>query len=197
MAVNRRNLTPIATGVVSSLYAAGQRRSSLEVNLDGIPELPYSGFTRTIEHHDGIHKKRGIPSDAEVANDRMLTLISKEEMAALAATLRITEIPVGCLNENVCVEGVSGFSRLLKPGSHIYFRMPDREVTCVLNPQQWNSPCGGVGDNLQQTYLDANDLSKRFVREAAVLRGVLGNVFMAGRITTGQIVEVYEPIQLA
>lgn len=98
----------------------------------------------------------------------------------------------GIVGANLCVAGVSQFSRLPK-GSLLQF--PSGAELIV---EEFNHPCHDMGKAIAEAYATRSGRpleSTAFSRAAKLTRGLVGVVEVAGRINAGDqiTVQVYEP----
>ena len=86
----------------------GVQVSQLDLSFDGITGVPYGGRTRaacsrvTSQH----------PKGTEIANVRQLSIVSAEDLAAIAAQIDLSELDPTWLGATIVVEGISDFSHI-------------------------------------------------------------------------------------
>ncbi len=105
-------LNHIAQGFVVSLAINGDPVPQITFNPDGPLGDIHAGFDRKLSGHDGDYiRTSGLLKGAAVFNWRSWTGVSVEELASVEQALNY-EIPIGCLLENIRIEGIPHFSKL-------------------------------------------------------------------------------------
>lgn len=148
---------------------------------------------RASDAREDVIKAFGLPKDIEVANVRQFSAISVEELAKIGKYMGLKEkIPYGCLGENLVVSGISNFSQL-PPNTKLLFEAPTGEKkACVLSVYDQNGPCLDPGKNIAEKFGNEK-LASMFVRAAMGRRGVVGIVYVSGKIKTGDKIFAYIP----
>lgn len=188
-------LNHIAQGFVVSLAINGDPVPQITFNPDGPLGDIHAGFDRKLSGHDGDYiRTSGLLKGAAVFNWRSWTGVSVEELASVEQALNY-EIPIGCLLENIRIEGIPHFSKLT-PGTRLVF--PTNHTAgitsqAILAVWEENGPCRTVGERLENLH-GSQGLKTTFIREAQNKRGVMGFVLAAGVVRLGDSVLVYPPV---
>jgi len=161
--------------------------SEIALDLQGIPGTRHYGFTRKAGPREPWYK-RGM----EMRSGRQITIVSREELAAIAALMAIESIAPEWIGANIVVSGIPHFT-LLPPGSRIVFP----EATIVVEAA--NAPCRISGKAIARHLTPdaepgAFDLA--FPVSAKGLRGVVASVERAGTIRAGEAITVKVPPQI-
>ena len=168
-----------------------QERPSAQVELDGFVGDRHRGFERIAQSYDPD------PTGTVRRNERQWSGVSLEELAVIRERLDLVELlSAASLGANICVEGISDFSRLAR-GSRLVF--PSGAVLVI---EECNPPCADMGVQLAATHTTHSGgggsvAGKMFPKYAVGLRGVVGVVDVAGTIEAGDslVVEVNEPTE--
>lgn len=182
----------IMTAKVLSVHAgSGPDKSkpdlpSIRAELDGIVGDAHRSDSRVTLAGDKQ------PKGTKRRNERQWSAVSREELREIseAMDLRHPLLP-SSLGANLCIEGVSQFSRLPK-GSLLTF--PSGAVLCV---EEYNPPCLDLGARLAATHetQSGQALSTTAFPDAArLLRGLVGTVDVPGEIFAGDEVTI-EPYE--
>ena len=91
------------------------RLSQIDVTLEGLAGDRHSGLTIQLKHRRG-----GYPAGAEVRNTRQISIISCEDLRAIADALSLPEIAPELMKTNLLLEGIPNLS-LLPPGTRLVF----------------------------------------------------------------------------
>ena len=132
------------------------------------------------------------PKGTKRRNERQWSAVSHEELREIseALDLRYPLLP-STLGANLCIQGISQFSRLPK-GTLLTF--PSGAVLCV---EEYNPPCLDMGARLAATHetRSGKALSTTAFSDAArLLRGLVGVVDVPGEIFAGDDVKI-EPYE--
>lgn len=160
------------------------RKDKIEIAFTGIIGDKHSGLTypsggRTVFY----------PRGTEIRNYRQLSIISEEEMAQVAAGLRVAEIKPEWLGANLLVSGIKRMTQI-PPFTRMFF-----EGGVVLVVQRDNEPCGGPGKIIAAEY-GRPELGKLFVSAADKKRGLVAVVEHPGEIRCGEDFRVEIPEQI-
>lgn len=156
----------------------------IELGADGIPGDRHGGILRGADARTPWHRR-----GARIFNDRQISLVSREELDAIAEGLGIATVEPETLGANVLIGGISRFS-MLPRGTRLFF---PSGATLVLTDQ--NAPCRISGAALAARYPDEARLSFRFVEVARRMRGMVAYVERPGVLTAGDSLEVRIPEQ--
>ncbi len=125
------------------------------------------------------------PKGAEILNRRQISLLSEEEMAAVARELELPEIQPEWLGANMLLKGMEDLT-LLPAGSRILFPS-GAGIVC----ESINLPCTLPGAVIQKHFAGHQGLTKGFVAAAKRRRGIVGSVERPGPVSAGDAVVIY------
>lgn len=178
----KEELTGIVRGVFISPNADDLQsvpQAELEILMDGVKGDRHFGATLKSNS-----RSKQYPRGVEIRNSRQVSLLSAEELDALAQRLGIPEIKTEWLGNNLLVSGIPDFSHL-PPGTRLLF--PGDAALAV---EAQNYPCKGPAQILQSHYPEKPGLYAAFLREAMELRGIVAWVERPGRICPGDTFRV-------
>jgi hypothetical protein len=161
-------------------YPETRQVEELVLDLQGIPGTRHYGFTRKAGPREPWYR-RGM----EMRSGRQITIVSCEEIAAIAAAMQIDALAPEWIGANVVTSGIANLS-ILPSGTRVVFA----EATLVVEAQ--NAPCRIAGKAIAQHLTpDAppGGLDLTFPKMAKG-RGVVASVERAGTIRAGEIVTV-------
>lgn len=149
--------------------------------------LSYAGIPG--DNHAGLVRKSGAREPwyargTEMRNERQLSLLSVEELAEVAATLRLDRLEPEWIGGNVVIEGVPHFS-LLPPRTLLMF-----PSGASIRIDGDNGPCRIAGRSIASHVADRADIEFGFVKAAKKKRGLVGWVEREGVIRAGDSVKV-------
>ncbi|MBE0413505.1 MOSC domain-containing protein [Yoonia sp.] len=150
----------------------------------GIPGETHGGLTRlscsrvTSQH----------PRNTEIRNVRQLSIVSAEELAAIATDCGLDTLDPALIGASLVVQGIPDFSHL-PPSSRL--QLPDG-ATLVVDMQ--NRPCNLPAKVINTRHPGAGDA---FKRAAKGRRGVTAWVEREGRLRVGDAVRLHVPDQRA
>lgn len=162
----------------------GVQVSQLDLSFDGITGVPYGGRTRaacsrvTSQH----------PKGTEIANVRQLSIVSAEDLAAIAAQIDLSELDPTWLGATMVVEGISDFSHI-PPASRL---QSEGGTTLVVDME--NRPCHQPGLSIARHH---GDKGKGFKAAAKGRRGVTAWVERPGNLRVGDTLRLHVPDQPA
>ncbi|MEL7262770.1 MAG: MOSC domain-containing protein [Pseudomonadota bacterium] len=162
----------------------GVEVSQLDLSFDGITGVPYGGRTRaacsrvTSQH----------PKGTEIANVRQLSIVSAEDLAAIAAQIDLSELDPTWLGATIVVEGISDFSHI-PPSSRL---QSEGGTTLVVDME--NRPCHQPGLSIARHH---GDKGKGFKAAAKGRRGVTAWVERPGSLRVGDTLRLHVPDQPA
>ncbi len=150
-------------------------------------DLTYAGIEG--DRHAGLTAPAGVRQeylDPEVVvrNTRQLSLVSAEELAAIAQALAVPFLEPAWLGANLCLEGAPA---LTATGPATRLRFPSGAVLCVDGD---NAPCKLTGTAVARA-LDDPALASRFVKAAHRRRGLVAWVEREGALQVGDEVQVF------
>jgi hypothetical protein len=160
--------------------------SEIALDLQGISGSRHYGFTRNAGPREPWYK-RGM----EMRSGRQITIVSREELIAIAAAMQVETIAPEWIGANIVVSDIPRFT-LLPSGTRIVFA----EATIVVEAP--NAPCRIAGRAIAKHLTpDAapGGLDLAFPTKAKGLRGVVASVERAGTIRAGEPITVKVPPQ--
>jgi len=148
------------------------------------------------DHHAGFTRKSGgrepwYPRGTEMRNERQLTLLAPDELAATAREMGIDRIAPEWIGGNMLIHGIAHLSML--PASTLLFF----EGGATLKVDFQNAPCKLSGSAVADRYPDGDraGLAISFVSAAKRRRGLTAWVEKPGRIRIGEEVRAQVPEQ--
>lgn len=159
---------------------------ALELSFDGIAGDYHAGFTRRSGGREPWY-----PRGTEMRNERQLSIVAPDELAAVAQRMGLAEIRPEWIGANLSLDGVPHLS-MLPAGTLLFFA---GGVTLKVDGQ--NKPCRIAGrlvaERAGMADLDAGALA--FPKSAQRLRGIVAWVEKPGRIAADEPVSVRIPEQ--
>jgi hypothetical protein len=160
-------------------------KEQILITFEGIPGDRHAGLIKASDSRTP-HYPRG----TQIRNSRQISIVSIEDLQAIAHSLGLPEVRAEWLGANLLVEGIPSFS-LLPPGTRLLF---PGEATLVVEAE--NNPCKHPGKLLQEQYPGQPDLMPAFVKAALHRRGVVAWVERPGLIRSGDTLEALIPEQI-
>ena len=161
---------------------AGVAVDRFDLTFEGIPGVPYAGRTRPSCSRVVSQHARG----TEIANVRQLSIVSAEELAAIAADLGLETLDPTWLGATVVVEGIADFTHV-PPSSRL---QNESGTTLVVN--MLNQPCHQPGLSIERA---RPGHGKGFKAAAEGRRGVTAWVERPGPLAVGDRLRLHEPGQ--
>jgi MOSC domain-containing protein YiiM len=124
-------------------------------------------------------RQKHLPKGTELRNARQLSLVSVDELAAIAQALSVPSVDYRWLGANVLIRGAPGLTRWA-PASRLVFASG-----AVLVVDGENEPCRKAGRAIAAGLGADESLATRFVKAAHRLRGVVAWVERPGLIRRG------------
>ena len=155
---------------------------ALTVDLEGIAGDVHAGFTRKASSREPWYP-RGTP----IRNNRQVTLVSGEELTAVAAAMDIALLEPGWIGANLVTEGLTNLTGL-PVGTRLFF-----SGGVVLFVEGENAPCRIAGRSIAEHYPGRADMDLLFPKAAAHRRGLIASVERPGRIAVGETFTVRLP----
>lgn len=187
------------TAVLRAPAGHGDRLGFVSARVEHL-DLDHGGIPG--DRHHGSLRKAGprepwLPRGTVIRNDRQLSALSAEELAAIAGSLGLDNLPPEWIGGNLLVEGIAAFSRVA-PGSHLaiggeWGGKGRFDGSCLLRVEAYNFPCRLSGRSVAMA-TDRPELEFGFVRAAARLRGLVLSVAMPGPVAPGDAVIVMPPL---
>lgn len=177
-------------GKVEQLLANPDRDSGLEkqqvskarFGFSGMEGDCHGGLTRASDSRMLKQYKRG----TEVRNSRQVSILSREELAEVAARMAIPKVKPEWVGANMVVSGIPDLT-LLTPGTRLQF---PSGAMLVIDAE--NHPCRYPADVIARHHPDP---AMGFIKAAMHKRGAVGWVEAEGMIRTGDRVSVWIPPQ--
>lgn len=152
-------------------------------------QADFSGFQG--DRHAGLTRRSDsrtpqYPRGTEIRNDRQVSIVSVEDLAAAARKMQMHALEAEWLGANLLIEGIPNLSRL-PPNTRLYF---SGGAALVISGE--NHPCRVAGRAIedQSGMAGAVDL---FPKAARGLRGVVAVVELPGIIAAGETVRAEVP----
>jgi hypothetical protein len=191
----RENFMPLMTklafaGRVEALLKSADRAMGLEksrvdqliLRFDGIAGDCHGGLTRPSDSRT----LRLYPRDTPIRNVRQLTLLSREELADIAAIMAIPEVKPEWVGANIVTFGIPDLT-LLPPSSRMQF---PSGATIVVDME--NEPCRYPAEIIEKH----NPHQKvGFVKAAKHKRGITAWVEREGGVGIGDEIAIWIPPQ--
>ncbi|VVT11187.1 MOSC domain protein [Roseovarius sp. EC-HK134] len=161
---------------------AAEPLDAVDVTFAGVAGEEHAGLTRpscsrVISQH---------PRGTEIRNARQFSVLSDEELTAIAATMGVARLEPSWLGASLVISGIPDLSHL-PPSSRL--QGPDG-VTLVIDME--NRPCH-LPAKVIETH--APGFGARFKRAALGRRGVTAWVEREGRLALGQMLRLHIPDQ--
>ena len=157
-------------------------RETLNLTYDGADEECHGGRTRPACSRVKLQYAR----NTEIANARQLSMLSVEDLSAIARDMDIDGIEPEWTGANIVFEGIPDFT-LIPPSSRLIFESGASVVS-----DMENGPCKFVGQEVEKQW-PGKGLS--FPAKARNRRGVCGWVERPGRIEIGMTARLHIPPQ--
>jgi len=156
----------------------------LQLSFDGIPGDRHGGTTRLSGGREPWYAR-----GTEMRNERQLSILAPDELAAVAADMGIAELRPEWIGGNLLVEGIPQLS-FLPPRTLLFF---ERGVTIKIDGD--NAPCRFAGKAVAEHAGGGVDTELGFVAAAKRRRGLVGWVEKPGTVTMGERFEARIPEQ--
>lgn len=154
------------------------RHDSITLTFEGVAGDIHAGYTRAADSRTPWY-----PRGTQIRNDRQVSLVSLEELAEVAAIMKISEIKPEWLGANIMVSGIPNLS-LLAWKTRLVF-----SSGAVLSNLRENNPCPGPAKLIALAY-DQPELASLFSKAAMHLRGIVATVELPGIINLGDEIQV-------
>lgn len=179
-------------GRVAGLYIAEfdhfvtREADALDFGLDGIAGDHHAGATRKSSSREPWY-----PRNTVIRNERQLSIVAPDELAAIAAGMGIPEVRPEWIGANLMIEGVPSLS-MLPAGTLLFFA---GGATVKVDAQ--NAPCRIAGRSVaEHASMDDHQAGALlFPKVGKRLRGLVGWVEKPGRVAKGEAVSVRVPEQ--
>jgi len=161
---------------------SSSRIASVKASYAGLEGESHSGLVRS----SCVRVRHQYPEGTEIRNTRQVSIVSVEELAAIAATMGIAELKPEWLGANLLVSGIPSFSQI-PPSTRMLFA---GGASLVVDLE--NSPCKYPGEIIERHHPGFGSL---FAKAAVGRRGVTAWVEREGNISTGDSIQLYVPPQ--
>ena len=177
-------------GRVEALLTNPDRRRGLEksrvhsvkVTFEGFEGDCHAGLTRPAD----VRVRRQYAKDTPIRNTRQVSILSREELAQIAAAMKLEEIRPEWVGANLVVSGIPQLTQL--PGStRLIF---SGGASIVVDTE--NAPCRYPAEVIESHH---KGYGTKFIDAATNLRGVTGWVEKEGMIALGDRIKVHLPPQ--
>src|SRR3990172_6912831 len=151
----------------------------VQVHWEGLPGDKHYGLTMKAGS-----SQKPYPKGSEVRNVRQISIVSAEELNAVAESMQLPTIDPSWVGANLMLSGVPGLTQL-PSGSRLYF---ENGVGIVIEGE--NMPCTTAGGSLQNQFPDRPELTTAFPKKAIGKRGLVASVEKPGLIPKGEAVTI-------
>ncbi len=161
---------------------SSSRIQSVDVSYEGLEGEFHSGLVRK----SCVRVRNLYGEGAEIRNTRQVSIISVEDLAAIADNMGISGLEPEWVGANLLVSGIPSFTKI-PPSTRLIF-----EGGAALVVDVENSPCKYPGEIIDRHH---PGMGKFFAKAASGLRGVTAWVEREGQINTGDSIRVHIPPQ--
>ena len=175
-------------GKVEQLYRRAARADGFDKAASGTLNLLFSGPEG--DCHGGLTRASDsrtlllYPRNTEIRNVRQITIVSPDELQAIAKALGVSHIDPSWLGANMLLAGIPNLT-LLPPSTRIQF---PSGATLVVDME--NAPCSQVAKVVVQHHGEAG---WNFVKAATQKRGVTAWVEREGEVKVGDAATLVLP----
>ncbi len=177
-------------GETVGLFVNPDREDGMASRAVEAVRVTFAGFEG--EAHGGLTRpsctrvKLQYPRNTEIRNVRQICILSEEEIAGIAADMKLDTIDPRWLGANVVMRGIPDLTQL-PPASRLIFA---NGVSLVIDME--NAPCRIAAQSIED-HRPGQGMS--FPAHAAGRRGVTAWVEREGEITTGERARLHVPPQ--
>lgn len=161
---------------------SSSRITSARVSYEGLEGESHSGLVRL----SCVRVRHQYKEGTEIRNTRQISIVSVEELAAIADNMGIPELEPEWVGANLLVSGIPDFTKI-PPSTRLIFA---GGASLVVDLE--NSPCKYPGEIIDRHHPGKGSL---FAKAAYGRRGVTAWVEREGSIDTGDSIEVHIPPQ--
>jgi len=194
--------TPVIGRVTSVHVATGEGSLRRPFVTSAVASLALDHTGIVGDCHGGPVRPSGpreawLPRGLPLRNDRQISALCPDELAAIARALDLPALPPEWLGGNLSIAGLPAFSRIA-PGSRLaigggWGGRGRFDGAAVLRVEAYNPPCRRAGAAVAAA-TGRPELLFRFVKVARGLRGLVLSVDLAGPVTPGDAVVVIPPV---
>ncbi len=175
-------------GKVEGLFLVADSNTSIASEAVDQVAASFDGFAgdchTSLTREACVRTKAQYPIGTKVRNVRQVTIVSSEDLAAIAQDMGLPKIKPEWLGATMCVSGIPDFT-LIPPSSRLIF--PDGTGLVV---DMENEPCAWPGKQIEKHH---PGFGRHFVGNARNRRGVTGWVEREGSIAVGDAVRLHVP----
>lgn len=161
---------------------SSSRITSARVSYAGLEGESHSGLVRL----SCVRVRHQYKEGTEIRNTRQISIVSVEELAAIADNMGIAELKPEWVGANLLVSGIPDFTKI-PPSTRLIFA---GGASLVVDLE--NSPCKYPGEIIDRHHPGKGSL---FAKAAYGRRGVTAWVEREGHINTGDTIKVHIPPQ--
>ena len=188
------DLAIIPAAKISSRVAGLFKTPDADFETRAVTELPLTFAGIPGDRHEGTTRRSGgrepwYPRGTEIRNERQLSILAADELAAFAAIMGIERIAPEWIGGNIVLDGIANLS-MVPPRTLLFFA---GGVTLKVDGQ--NAPCRTAGGAIAGRYPERVGLDLAFAKGARRLRGLVAWVEKPGTIRDGEAVEARLPEQ--
>ncbi len=186
----------VATDYTATITFLGfvPRREGAEIEAEAVTEMPLTlaGFDK--EFHAGVTRPSCSrvanihPKGTEIRNSRQMSILSEEEMEAIAAEMGLERLDPLWLGASIVLKGIPDFTHV-PPASRL---LSASGVTIVIDVE--NGPCNYPAKTLDTVH---PGFGKTFKSAAKGRRGVTASVERGGALRVGEELKLFVPEQRA
>lgn len=186
----------VATDYTATITFLGfvPRREGAEIEAEAVTEMPLTlaGFDK--EFHAGVTRPSCSrvanihPKGTEIRNSRQMSILSEEEMEAIAAEMGLERLDPLWLGASIVLKGIPDFTHV-PPASRL---LSASGVTIVIDVE--NGPCNYAAKTLDTVH---PGFGKTFKPAAKGRRGVTASVERGGALRVGEELKLFVPEQRA
>lgn len=158
------------------------RIDSVRVTYAGFEGESHSGLVRA----SCVRVRHQYTQGTEIRNTRQVSIVSVEDLAAIAGKMGIDALQPEWIGANLLVSGIPDFSQI-PPSTRMIF---DGGASLVVDLE--NSPCKYPGEIIERHHPGFGSL---FAKSAVGHRGVTAWVEREGHINSGDTIRLYVPPQ--
>lgn len=152
---------------------------SLELTLEGIPDDRHHGASRVSGSREPWY-----PRGTEIRSWRQLSIVSVEELDAIAREMQLPSLEPGWIGANLVLSGIPDLSYL--PAGTLIFAPGG----AVIRVEQMNAPCRHAGAAIGRHNQDRTGLDLLFPKVAHRRRGLVASIDRAGTISAGEALKL-------
>ena len=180
------------SGVVEWIGRVGDRDASLKSSAAAAARLSFAGLEG--EAHSGLTRPSDVrvedlyPLDTAIRNTRQLSILSAEDIEAIASDMGLAALKPEFLGANLVIRGLPWFT-LVPPASRLQFA---GGATVTVDME--NLPCNHPAREIETVHPGHG---RKFKAAARRRRGVTAWVEREGVVRTGDAVRLFVPVQPA